>query len=276
MKAFLGIGREQEKTVPDVPDTDERPSSSGERIGRMLQNPATPVLLIAVLLCVCAWLWNDALSMGAKTASDAFHAAVDTTADTVYTEFYQRSYESAAAKYHVSNNVSISIGSLQEEAKLEVLSVSDVSYVVAQPEETGGSILSWALDALKGDVSTWVEVPGSGVYTVNLRAAEFLLDSQRQHVLLRVPEPELSSFRIDYDAVQVLHFDETGKPSVAQGEAHIREQLRKAESQMKEEIAANQRFYQSAKNSARTLLTYLIKELNPQIPDLTVDVEFME
>ena len=45
---------------------------------------------------------------------------------------------------------------------------------------------------------------------------------------------------------------------------------------MRQEMYTNQRFYQSAKEAAVSILTSFVKELNPGISDLTVEVEFMD
>lgn len=61
-------------------------------------------------------------------------------------------YQSAAEeKYHVSNRVSIYIGNLQEEQKLEVLKVNDVEFIIENKEDNKENIISW------------LEVPGKGL-----------------------------------------------------------------------------------------------------------------
>ncbi|EOS22531.1 hypothetical protein C804_05652 [Lachnospiraceae bacterium A4] len=51
-----------------------------------------------------------------------------------YQEAYVRYQSAAEEKYHVSNRVSIYIGNLQEEQKLEVLKVNDVEFIIENKE----------------------------------------------------------------------------------------------------------------------------------------------
>jgi len=209
--------------------------------------------MIVVLAVGCAALGMNTLAAGKSAAADAYETAKDQTADSVYQEFYQNSYDTAEAKHHVSNDITISIDSLKEESKLEVLKVNDVEYMIQDEEDE--TIWSWITDIFTGDITTWIEVPGNGVFTVNLQTGEFIIDNQRKYVLIRVPNPELSEFSIDYENVKLLEFDETGHHSVKDGEELVREQLQDASTTLRQRIAANQRFYQSARDSAVSILT---------------------
>lgn len=240
-------------------------------------------LLMVVFLLVAGsvWFFLDAIAVGASSAMDSYESEKDEVAQEVYDVFYNQSYSAAEASHHVSNQVSISIGTLQEEEKLEVLRVSNVEYVISEEEE--GEFLDNILSAVTGifsddDVVSWLEVPGDGVFTVDLKTAEFIVDEERQDVLIRSPDPELSEFAIDYEGVEILYFDDAGlfKNSAKVGEDLAREQLQDAQLQMMQEIQDNQRYYQSARDAAEDLLISMVKELNPGIPDLTVEVEFMD
>ncbi|MCD8330054.1 MAG: DUF4230 domain-containing protein [Lachnospiraceae bacterium] len=239
------------------------------------------LMVVFLLLAGSVWFFLDAIAIGASSAMDSYESEKDEVAQEVYDVFYNQSYSAAEASHHVSNQVSISIGTLQEEEKLEVLRVSNVEYVISEEEE--GEFLDNILSAVTGifsddDVVSWLEVPGDGVFTVDLKTAEFIVDEERQDVLIRVPEPELSEFAIDYEGVEVLYFDDAGlfKNSAKVGEDLAREQLQDAQLQMMQEIQDNQRYYQSAQDAAESLLISLVKELNPGIPELTVEVEFMD
>lgn len=41
-----------------------------------------------------------------------------------------------------------------------------------------------------------MEFYGDGVFTVDMKASEFIIDYERQYVLVRVPRPELTNCRI--------------------------------------------------------------------------------
>ncbi|MCD8052958.1 MAG: DUF4230 domain-containing protein [Lachnospiraceae bacterium] len=238
-------------------------------------------LVCVVLFVFSIYCFLDAIAVGADAAMNAYESEKDEVAQEVYDVFYNQSYSAAEASHHVSNQVSISIGTLQEEEKLEVLRVSNVEYVISEEED--GEFIDNILSAVTGifsddDVVSWLEVPGDGVFTVDLKSAEFILDEERQYVLIRIPEPELSEFAIDYEGVEILYFDDAGlfKNSAKVGEDLAREQLQDAQLQMTQEIHENQRFYRSAQEAAEDLLISLVKELNPDFPDLTVEVEFID
>ena len=128
------------------------------------------------------------------------------------------------------------------------------------------------------DVVSWLEVPGYGVFTVDLQSAEFIIDNERGYVLIRLPYPELSEFTIDYENVEVLNFEDSGifKNSAKVGEDLARKQLQSAELTMRQSVNSNQKYYQAAENDATNILLNLVKQLNPQIENLVVDVEFIE
>ncbi len=239
------------------------------------------VLGCFVLFAFSIYCFLDAIAVGASSAMDSYESEKDEVAQEVYDVFYNQSYNAAEASHHVSNQVSISIGTLQEEEKLEVLRVSNVKYMISEEEE--GEFIDNILSAVTGifsddEVVSWLEIPGDGVFTVNLKSAEFIVDEERQDVLIRIPEPELSEFAIDYEGVEILYFDDAGlfKNSAKVGEDLAREQLQDAQLQMMQEIHENQRYYQSAQDAAESLLISLVKELNPGASDLTVEVEFMD
>ncbi len=233
------------------------------------------VTIIAAFFCLLfAW---GALRIGASAASSTYHSQKEEVSEEIYQTFYEKSYNAAEKTHHVSNEISISIGSLREESRLEVLKVSNVAYEIRDSESE--NILYSIVDHIRDrDVSSWMKVPGNGVFTVNLQTAEFIIDDDRQYVLIRLPKPELTEFTIDYSNVEELYFDDKGafKNSAMVGVELAREQLESAELDLRAEITSNQRFYQSACDAAENILTNLVRELNPEMPELTVDIEFME
>lgn len=233
----------------------------------------------AVLLCLCVYLILDTITLGAGAAIDSFGPAKDEAANEVYQIFYDQSFKVAEEAHHVSNNASISIGNLHEVQKLEVLKVSDVSYETPNPEDQGwfADFVESIVGILDADMVSWLEVPGSGVFTVNLQASEFIIDEERQYVLIRVPNPELAEFTIDYENVELLLFEKGGafKNSAKYGADLAVEQLQNAELTMMQNVNDNQTFHQKAKDATINMLVNLVKQLNPQLPDLVVEVEFI-
>ncbi len=192
-----------------------------------------------------------------------FSSVYTTEKDAAYEAQWEKYYNRAEQSYHVSNQISVSIVDLEATGKLEVLDVSDVEYVVQDANSDNHNITSW------------LEVPGSGTYTVDLEAAEFVIDNMHNYVLARLPEPEISNISIDYKNVKKLFFkNDLFNDSYAVGEDLAREQLATADSLIKEELTSNRSFFESAENAAKISVSCLIRQLNPDVPDLTVEVEF--
>lgn len=266
IERFFKEAPEDEQMVKELPAKPKKKNSV-----RLTSRQFTlgALVISAVLLCLCVYWTMDAFAVGTDAAMDSFGVAKNETADEAYQFFYDMSYSSAEKAHHVSNNASITIGDLKEEQKLEVLKVSDVAYETSEPKDRG-----W-FDA---DVVSWLEVPGNGVFTVNLQAGEFIIDEERQNVLIRVPNPELTEYAIDYKNVELLHFEKGGafKNSAKYGVDKAMEQLQSAELTMMQNVNNNQEFYKRARESTEKMLVNLVQQLNPQLPDLVVEVEFID
>ncbi len=208
---------------------------------------------LAVLFIVLTiFFTSQAFIVGAKAAGEAY---------TISKEVYDIFFHKAKEAHSVSNDVSIIVDSLHEENELEVLHVQDVAYEISDEDE---------------DVVSWLEIPGEGVYTIDLKSSEFILDNEHKHILIRVPPPELSQFKILYEDVLTLYFeDEWFKESQEVGVNIARENLSNAEGTMIRNIMNNQRFEQAARESAVQIINGLVKDINPELPELTVEVEFL-
>lgn len=239
-----------------------------------------PLFVTCACIALTVILFADMIAVGASAAWESFTQTESDTKENIYQSFYDTAYNRAEKAHHVSNRVSVSIDSLREIQELEVLAVSEVSYQVETPEEQEG--IQGAITGITGlfnrDSESWLEVPGNGVFTVDLQAGEFIIDAERQLVLIRIPSPELSNFTLDYENVEVLYFDEGGvfKNSAKYGVDKAVEQLRNAELDMVQRISNNQELYKRARDIAKDMLTRLVKQLNPHLPDLAVEVEFLD
>lgn len=240
---------------------------------------AIEIAVIVGLLCACLIVGMNTLDVGAKAVADTFAAAKDETKTEVYDAFYQRSFNAAEEQYHVSNRISIQIEDIREQAKLEVLQVYDVAYEISESENQ--NLFDSARDFIKegtlpGEVVSWLEVPASGRFIIDLQKSEFIVDDERQYVLIRVPKPELINYSIEYENIKVLHVSAKGATTAGQGEDKAREQIENAELSLRQEVLENQEIYKSAKSSAQKMLENWVKKLNPQVPDLLVEVEFID
>lgn len=225
------------------------------------------ILITASLLLACgsAWLIFRSAEVGVEAAQMAFARTKEEAEMETYQSFYKKGYDRAEQSNHVSNEATIFIEKIQEVAKLEVLKVKDVEFIV---EDAGDN---------DKNITSWLEVAGEGVFTVDLAVGEFLVDNLRRCVVVRVPEPRLTECVIDYDSVRLLKWDnDWWNDSIADGENLARKNMDEAFALIKKELTSNQRYFQAAKTSAENLIVNFIKELNSDIPELEVVVEFME
>ena len=204
-----------------------------------------------------------AFRIGVSALKKSYKTTFEKEKEAAYNAQYEKYFKQAEKAYHVSNRVNISIEGLKETANLEVLEVSDTEYIISDKEDNGNGITSW------------LEVPGQGTYIVNLQAAEFIVDNEREYVLVRAPYPEITNISIDYGNVKKLLFkNNIFNDSYSVGEDLARSQLNSADLLIKKEFASNQHFYLSAQEAAVSSIQCLVKQLNPKLPDMTVDVEF--
>lgn len=150
---------------------------------------------------------------------------------------------------------------VRESAELEVLRVSDIEYIYSKEDE---------------DVQRWTAVKGYGVYTVNLSMGEFLIDNARQYVLVRVPEPELARAGLDYEYESYLFENGIFNGSIREGVDLAREDLKSAQNQLHIKLTSNQLYYESAQKCTEEIIRNLVKNCNPDVTDLIVDVEFID
>jgi|GEM_PF-2127977 len=231
------------------------------------------IYAIAIAIAVGALFFIQyRIADAAKKASEKYESTKNETIQSIYNDYYDKSYEKAEKTHHVKNEVTINITSLKETSKLEVIKVNDIDYEIWDNEDE--SLIEKITPSKK--VQSWLEVPGKAVYTVDLQASEIIVDNERRYVLLRIPRPEITEFTIDYENVNILELDGGDMQNVNMGADTAREQLKSAEQTIKHNISTNQRFYKSAEASSVTILTNLVKDLNADISDLTVEVEFMD
>ncbi len=249
-------------------------SSKGESVNKKSKkkrkNSATKnyvrallMLIIAIIVAAGAFvLFSQTAKKAAGSAKEAYNNSKNLKADEIYSEYYQNAFDKAEKKYHVSNRAAIDITSIKELSNLEVLSVSDVEYIVSEKEYD------------KGDI--WVEFKGEGVYTIDMSLCEVITDDERSAVLVRIPSPVLTHVRIKESNVLLYKDKSLRNYSIDDGADLAKEMESKGFEQLRTYMKTNPNFYESAKNSAESLLTTLVKECNPDIPDLNVIIEFYD
>ncbi|MCH5194548.1 MAG: DUF4230 domain-containing protein [Oscillospiraceae bacterium] len=227
------------------------------------------IIIMIVSLIVCGYFYwsieNQVLPDLSEAAGNQFRDAKTAMSEEVYNGFYRASFDLAEERHHTKNSVSINIGSINEEANLEVLEVSDVEFIVMGEEDNDNNI------------TAWLEVPGKGIFTVNMEIGEFLIDNERHNVTVRIPNPELTNFSVDYKNVKKILFkNDIFNDSISVGEDIARNEINEGYNKIKDKLKSDPDFYKSAEDSATAIITNLVLALNPDIPDLNVTIEFFD
>ena len=163
----------------------------------------------------------------------------------------------------MENTVTLSVEGLTSEAELEVLRVS----------------ASTLIQSVSG---TWVSSLGHGVNTVDLTQSEFVVDAEREFVLVRLPAPKLSQVAIDDVSAPfgtntaLQKFLANFKGNTDSGVAQAMEDRSEAQAQLGYDLASDEGYLKSAEDQAVLLITKLLEDLNPQADELIVEVEFTE
>ena len=243
-----------------------RSSSTRGRRKKKKDSQVLIAFLSILLLCLATGSYiflSRGISVGAAALINNYDAAFITEKDSAYQKQYKIAYDNAEKNYHVSNRATISIGNLEEVQRLEVLKANDVEFITEDRDDNSGN------------VTAWLEVEGEGTFVINLQAAEFLVDNERRHVLARIPNPELANISI-IKTTRRLFADDWKNGSYSEGVDLALKQRNEASLQIQKSLLSNQFVFDSACSAAESTLKNLIQQFNQDIPDITVDVEFIE
>ena len=219
--------------------------------------------IIAFFLVVfCVYLLLDTIRTGATSLIEHYKAAYEQERDITYDSFYQSAFERAEQNYHLSNTAVISIESLEECGKLEVMKANCVEFITEDR------------DSNSGNITAWLEVSGEGTFVVDLEAAEFIVNQEYSYVLARIPCPELTNITI-LDTTKRWFSDDWWNGSYSEGVDLAIKQRNEASLQIQKSLMSNVYIYSNAQEAAEQMLIQLIKQINTDIPDLTVEVEFI-
>lgn len=201
--------------------------------------------------------------IGMRRMEKAYQAADQDT----YDRFYQVAFDHTEAQNHVSNYAVISIEGLQEVSRLEVLSVTGSEFVIKDADEDDKTV-------------SWLEVQGRGVFTVDLSISEYLVDRERRSVFIKIPKPVLTGCTVNGTG---KHFWNDGgvfynffKGSVADGIRLSQAQMGEGRTKLEDSMRKSRTFNEASHKAAINMITELVHQWNPNVPDLRVDVEFME
>lgn len=213
--------------------------------------------IVIVLLALCTVLAYLILTIPGKIAKENYVDA----AEEAYTNIYDTSRAAAEEKWHVSNEVDIQMGEIKQNSELHVLKVYDVEYIMNSEEIDG--------------IFSCLEVTGSGTYKVDLMASEFVVDNKRSYVLARIPNPILEDCTIENCNILVFK-DGILNGNSGKGVQLAEEDCYEAAKKIEETLNGNVEYYEKAKKAAITEVENLVRQLNPSVKALNVEVEFFE
>lgn len=221
------------------------------------------LVMMIILAMISFWLFRDGIKAGAEALTVHYENAYSGEKDKAYQDMYHNAFEKAEKKYHVSNRGVISIKNLEEISRLEVIKANDVEFIIEDRDENSGKI------------TAWLEVTGEGTFVIDLQAAEFIIDDEHQYVLVRVPYPTLADISIT-DTQKRFFEDDWKNGSYREGVELAQKQRNEASVCIQKSLMANQYVYLNAKSVAESMIQNLVKQFNPDIPELKVEVEFMD
>lgn len=160
-------------------------------------------------------------------------------------------------RYHTSNEISITIDAIKKQSKLSVLDVKDIYYYTGSENNK------------KSD--GWYKFTGTGKYEINMNFAEIIVDDERKHIFIRIPEPVLNE-NINID-IEQYHFEKHLFSSVGDGVNIAHEAEIRGREEIEKDLKNNLQHIECAKFAAKEQIINLVKKLNPNI-DIEIQVEF--
>lgn len=206
----------------------------------------TAVIVIAILLSVVLAVVAGIISVrnNAKRALNTFSTNVEDVSDSIT----DMTFNIAEHNYHVSNKLATEIGNIVETSKLEVLRVNDTEFItdINDKDQT---------------TTSWLQVDGEGVFTIELNAAEYVYDMERNTITVVVPYPELTSCRVTGAKNLLFKNNSWFNGSYENGEDLALKQIQAGYLKLHDYISDNAQFLKSAKSSGERLIKNLINQL---------------
>lgn len=201
---------------------------------------------------------------GTESLTAGYQDTYESRATEVYNQWYETGFEIGEKKYHVSNDVYISVDNLEKNGKLEVLKASAVEIMVEKQAE----------NFIKRTV--WFEVHGEGTYVVNLEMAEFVVDNPRKSILVRIPRPVLEGIEVTKIDKIFYKEDNLFGGNYRKGANLQLQNYNEGSMEIQKSMRSNAFLYANAERVALSTVENLVREFNSDIPDLIVEVEFMD
>lgn len=224
-------------------------------------------MLLFAIFAVCfvfvsVFLMWQGIKKSSDSAKESFDVAFEKEKNEAYQLIYDHAFNRAEEKYHVTGRGTISVSGMRELETLEVMSVMNDEFIVLVQED--------------GDREAWYEATAEGVFTIDLSTAEYIVDNERQYVIVRSPRPILTNVQVSnteciFETSKGLlhHGYTTGVQDAIEVENRVR-------AKMQEEININFYLQEQVEKRAVTALQDLVKQFNPNVEDIHADVEFMD
>ncbi len=244
--------------VPETPNAVKKPAQENKEAQKKKSNVKTIITVVVVAQVFLA------IFAGAYFFKTGYENAKASTANTIRQKAYDTVYDLTEKANHTSNRAVIMLDGIKEKANLEVLQIN-TSYLYTSDSAD-----------MANNLTIWYKIPGTGTFTVDLQMTEFVVDSERHHVLVRAPLPAITKFkeekaeRLEYKDDRFLN-----NGSIEEGAAIGQKMLYKAHIEIMKDLEGNTEYLDAAKSSAEKLITNIIRSLNPSIKDLTVTVEYV-
>ncbi|MCQ2465491.1 MAG: hypothetical protein MJ095_07910 [Oscillospiraceae bacterium] len=217
-----------------------------------------PALLIVTVFIVNLCINSSTVKKGSKAFMNAYETERDAAAPTVYEDFFK----SALEQYRTKNEINTEIPTENYDGKIEVFRICDTACI---PQTEDGN----------DDPTAYLEVPCTGVYTVNLNYTEFITDLQRNSVTLRIPRPELTEFTVDTENAKLKNgqgiiISNSKMTSSEYIQSHVEEN----DPVIRESILNNTVFTENACEAAKKRISQIIMAYNP-FESIDAEVEFI-
>lgn len=222
--------------------------------------PFAAKAVVSVLLILFAGLFF-------VKGKDRIREYYETAREKAYNSIYQTAYEYAETRNHVSNKAVITVEGIREVSRLEVLTVSGSEFIIKDRD-------------ISDKTTSWLEVQGVGVFTVDLSAGEYIVDTDRQSVYVRVPKPVLTECAVTGTGKRFWNdggiFHNLFNSSIADGVRLSQEQMSEGRMKLEDSMRKSRIFNETSQEAAISMIKSLVEQWNPNVPELRIEVEFME
>ena len=241
---------------------------SASKTAARKNNSAWMFIFICILVIATAALITFTVMNAKKSCAESFSEAFNVTKQKTYDQYRQKAFDYYEQKNHVSNRAALTVGNIKEENALEVLSVSDSWVKISEPDQNDDN------------TTRWVEFHATGVYTVDMRQSEFIIDDYHNFILVKLKTPQLSHIALDNDTEVYLYQYEKGflkwNGDYDSGVKMMLNDRDEALNQLKEQLESNDANLEKAKTSAKSLIRSFIRNVNPtmDLKDQDIQIEF--